>query len=269
MTRTRVLLATVGTTAALALGGGAVWADVVPSGAGAAATPAPVPAAVTRWFAEQAPTVSADVLQRDAVDVAGRTGASGYTVGRPTPLHHWSGDFLAGRSDVVAGAPDEWVATLYADGRVVGTIAATMSGTGTVRFSYLDDDVSAGTGLVTPPAGTVVQDPQVGGLVEVRPGGGVEALSAAARKPMNGIEDVAHLRSAVSTVHKAGTNPALDAGGTAGADREQPAGGPTALPTIAGAALFTAGAALLVVRRRRTGRTPGDVAPVAEVPAGP
>ncbi|HWS34716.1 MAG TPA: hypothetical protein VN408_18490 [Actinoplanes sp.] len=130
------------------------------------ATPAPIVA----WFAGQAPSVAGDVLAGAAVDSEEEitTPATGYTAGNPIRLYDWNPEFVSGASTDVAVTTDVWVAGLLHEGTVVGTIAATLTSTGEVAFDRLDNDVEAGTALISGTiAGEVVHDSQLGGLIEV------------------------------------------------------------------------------------------------------
>ncbi|MBD7918634.1 hypothetical protein H9657_10155 [Cellulomonas sp. Sa3CUA2] len=201
------------------------------------------PEAVTTWFAQEAPAVAGDVLQGRAVDIADASSpASTFTVGDPVALHRWSDGFVDGESVEPLVASGEWVAPLSRDGVVVGTIAATESA-GAVAFAYVDDDAQAGRALTQAPTGDVVQDPQLGGLVEVGQDGDVDALSRAAAAPLAGVEDATDLQSAVEAAHDPGIQ-TLAADGAAGG----PAGGVGAREAT-GLVLLVAGAAALARRR--------------------
>ncbi len=202
-----------------------------------------VPEPVVTWFAQQAPTVAGDVLGGRAVDITAQAPPSGvFTVGDPVALHRWSDGFVEGESVEPAVATGEWVAPLYRDGVVVGTIAATDSA-GAVTFTYLDDDTAAGLALTQDPAGDVVHDPQLGGLVEVGEDGDVDALSRAVAAPLAGVHDAADLQSALQAAHDPGAQ-TLAADGAAGG----PADGAGVREAV-GLVLFAGGVGVLVRRR--------------------
>lgn len=207
-----------------------------------------VPPAVTAWFAQDAPTVAADVLVGGAVDITSAAPrASVFTVGEPVALHRWSEEFVEGAPVEPLAFAGEWVAPLSRDGVVVGTIAAVESD-GAVTFSYVDDDSSAGSALTDEPAGDVVQDPQLGGLIDVDETGEVEALSGAAVAPVAGVDSVTELQAVVEDAHDADAQTLAADGAGFGADA-----GPD-LRTVAGVALLGAGA-LLLLRRRSPARS--------------
>ncbi|GIG39191.1 hypothetical protein [Cellulomonas phragmiteti] len=207
-----------------------------------------VPPAVATWFAQDAPAVAADVLG-GSVDIAARAARAGvYSVGEPVPLHRWSEGFVEGESVDPVAFDGEWVAPLVRDGAVVGTIAAVESA-GEVRFSYLDDDASAGAVLSEGVEGDVLQDPQLGGLLEVAEGGDVEAVSRSAVTFLTDVADEAGLQAMVQEAHDPGVQ-TIAADGAGGA-ADDAAGVRSAVGLV-----LLAGGALALLRRRPATVTP-------------
>ncbi len=159
------------------------------------------PAAVTTWFAKDAPRIAGEVLGTGAVGLDPAAAGTGYTVAKPVRLYDWNPAFLAGSSDTAALATDEWVAALSRNGTVVGTIAAKVIAPDSVVFSYADDDAAAGTALTSGVAGKVVQDPRLGGLVEVDSPRGSKGLSNATAAKVNPAAGPADLRKTVRAAH--------------------------------------------------------------------
>jgi hypothetical protein len=159
------------------------------------------PAAVTTWFAQDAPRVAGEVLGTGAVGLDPAAADTGYTVAKPVRLYDWNPEFLAGSSDTAALATDEWVAALSRNGTVVGTIAAKVVAPDSVAFSYADDDIPAGTALTSGVAGKVVQDPRLGGLVEVDSPRGSKGLSNATASKVDAAAGAADLRKTVLAAH--------------------------------------------------------------------
>lgn len=203
-----------------ALTAGIVLLIASPASAGEPSVPAPVVA----WFAKDAGAVAADVLDNGAVGIdAGRPGGI-FTVGAPVRLHYWNPAFVAGTSDQIVNARDEWVAALYRDGAVAGTIAATLSEAGVVAFSYADDDITAGKALLSRDGtGSLVHDVRMGGLVDVRP----DAKSAG----------LADLRAAIRGAHSRAATDVTDSAeggsGVAAREGESPIGFAVALVAAA------------------------------------
>lgn len=203
------------------------------------------PPAVASWFADDAAAVAADVLGAGAVDItdgAARTGV--YSVGDPVPLHRWDEGFVEGEPVDPVAFDGEWVAPLSRDGVVVGTIAAVESA-GTVRFSYLDDDASAGAVLRDGVEGDVLQDAQLGGLVEVTEGGQVDAVSRAADDHLTAVADEDALQDLVQGAHDPGVQTVAADGAAAAA-----AGGVDVRSAVG--LLLVGGGALALLRRRST-----------------
>ena len=176
------------------------------------------PAAIVDWFSHDAPQVAGEVLSTDAVGLGATEPADSYTADAPVRLHSWNEDFVAGDSSEIVVADDQWVAALHHNGDVVGTIAATLSPAGQVTMSYIDDDVAAGTALTSGDvAGMVVQDPRMGGLVEVLPDGAAEGLSAVAATEVDSVDQATELREAVLDAHDPGTwDTSVDGAGAVG-----------------------------------------------------
>ncbi|GAA0467579.1 hypothetical protein Aca07nite_70890 [Actinoplanes capillaceus] len=166
------------------------------------------PAAITAWFSGSAPATAATVLGSGATEIGEADGtsaadrpASAYRTGIPVRLHDWNPAFVAGDTTTAVVGTSEWVAPLYRDGAVVGTIAATLDASGDVRMSYVDDDQTAGAALASGAvSGDVVQDPQLGGLVEVAGGGRANGLSAVTHTRVD-TGAVAELRDLVTEAH--------------------------------------------------------------------
>ncbi|MDQ0424298.1 hypothetical protein [Cellulomonas iranensis] len=208
-----------------------------------AAAAAEAPDEVATWFAHEAPRVAGDVLEERAVDIdpsAVRT--SDFAVGEPVALHRWSQEFVDGESLEPLVVSGEWAAPLYRDGSVVGTIAATLE-TGSVRFSYVDDDADAGRALAAHPSAPVVQDPRLGGLLAVEQDGAVEDLSRGAGAALEEVGDIQELRSAVLEAHEPDLQ-AFPADGGSGGARDD--GG---LRAAAGLVLVVGGLAALTRQR--------------------
>jgi hypothetical protein len=207
-----------------------------------------VPPEVDVWFAESAPSVAADILVNNAVNIASRPKTSVFIVGEPVRLHNWNDEFLRGTHIDPLVFEGEWVAALYRDGIAVGTIAAVHSGD-SVRFSYLDNDSSAGVALGGETSGEVVLDPRLGGLLEVDEIGGAEALSQAAAGHVAGVDTLDELQSAVQEVHDSGSR-SIAVDGSAAAFSAS-----AAVRDAVGLALLGVGA--LTLRRRRA-RSPRE-----------
>lgn len=203
------------------------------------------PAAIVDWFSHNASQVASDVLSTDAVGLGAAEPADSYTAGTPVRLHGWNEDFVTGDSSEIVVADDQWVAALRHNGDVVGTIAATLSPTGQVTMSYVDDDVAAGTALTSGDvSGKVVQDPRMGGLVEVLPNGAAEGLSTVAATEVDSVDQATELREAVLEAHDPGTwDTSVDGGGAVG---ETHRGGQLGI----GLAVVLAGLLLWFVGRR-------------------
>jgi hypothetical protein len=145
------------------------------------------------------------VLSTDAVGLGAAEPSDSYTADAPVRLHSWNEDFVAGDASEIVVADDQWVAALHHDGNVVGTIAAALSPAAQVTMSYIDDDVAAGTALASGDvSGNVVQDPRMGGLVEVLPDGTAEGLSAVAAAEVDSVDQATELREAVLDAHDPG-----------------------------------------------------------------
>lgn len=217
-------------------------------GATSASAAAPdVPPAVAAWFAQDAAGVAHDVLVDGAKDIAasGVAPAGTFTVGEPVRLHHFDPAFVEGETDEALTASDEWVATLYRDGVATGTIAA-IDAAGAVRFSYVDNDAPAGIALAEAPTGDIVQDAQLGGLLEVGADGAVDGLSRVTQEQVAGVDTTAELQAVVAEAHEPESQTlAVDSGFGGTSD-------PVDLRTVAGLALLGAGIAGLAWRRVAT-----------------
>src|SRR5688572_28090080 len=97
------------------------------SPASAGASTVSVPPAVSAWFAQDAAQVARDVLGTNAVSLEPGQLVGAYAVGVPAQLHDWNPDFVSGTSNHTALPRNEWVAALYSDGQIVGTIAAILA----------------------------------------------------------------------------------------------------------------------------------------------
>lgn len=160
-----------------------------------------VPRDVVAWFAT-ASTVAYDVLVDDAQYLEGQSPKDGtYTVGEPVGLHDWSANFVRGDSDQPVGAAAQWVARLSRDGQVIGTIAAQRAPDGGIEFSYLNDDIPAGTALVEETDAALVDDRRLGGLLAVDADGEARGLSTAAPDELDDVDDVDDLRELVNQAH--------------------------------------------------------------------
>ena len=167
-----------------------------------------VPAAVAGWFSDSAPATAAAVLGSGATEVSEGDGtsatdrpAAAYRTGTPVPLHDWNHAFMTGDTTVAVVGTGEWVAPLYRDSAVVGTIAASLDDSGEVRMTYVDDDRTAGAALASGAvSGDVVQDPQLGGLLEVADGGQADGLSAVADTTVD-TDAATELRDLVTAAH--------------------------------------------------------------------
>jgi len=203
---------------------------------GSPAFAADTPAAVGRWFAQDAPRVAGDVLGSGAVNLGPRQPADGYRAGSPVRLHSWNPGFVSDGASRPVLADDEWAAALYRNGSIVGTIAATVSPTGEVAMSYIDDDAVAGTAL----ASGAVRDSRMGGLVEVKPDLAVRGLSRAAASTVASVHGTADLRKAVAQAHdaRAWKSTGDDAGAGTGAEATGGDGQPLVLALSVGLAGF-------------------------------
>lgn len=246
MTATRVLRAA-GPALAATIG-------VVLLGSPAAADTGSVPPTIANWFTQEAPRVAGGVLGAGAVGAGPRLAATGYTVGSPVQLHNWDPSFLAGTANQVVVASDEWVTTLYRNGAVVGTIAATVSPAGRVAMSYVDDDVVAGRALAAGAvSGKVVHDSRMGGLLQVKPNGAAQGLSAVAASTVTSVDDTTELRAAVGKAHDRNSwdnsaDGAAVGGGVGAGDRRD------GTAFLTGLAVALAGLVLLLVWRRTAAR---------------
>lgn len=185
------------------------------------------PAAVLAWFAGDAPRTAGDVLANKAVTARGagdtsRAAGSGYRAGPPHRLHTWGAGVLADDSANVTAATDEWVAALFLDERVIGTIAA-VDRAGAVRFTYLDDDAAAGAALTAPGQGKIVKDPQLGGLAAVAADGSATGLSAYTATALGGARGGGALRAAVRTAHDRSSWDTSDGGAAPASAATEPA----------------------------------------------
>lgn len=184
----------------------AAGAVLISGPAAAAPAEAATPEAVAAWFATDAPRAAADILADKAVTARGvgdttrAAATSGYRAGSPHQLHTWGPGVLADGSADATAATDEWVAALFLRGQVIGTIAAATS-SGTVRFTYLDDDAAAGAALTSPAPGKVVRDPQLGGLAAVAADGSAKGLSTYTANALGAAKDRSALRAAVRHAH--------------------------------------------------------------------
>lgn len=215
-----------------------------------------VPPAVAQWFVQDAPRVAGDVLGQDAVNLGPGQPVGTYAAGSPVRLHDWNPQFVAGTSSQVAVPSDEWVAALYRNGTVVGTIAATSSPAGQIALSYLDDDAAAGQALASGARlGDVVQDLRMGGLLEVAPNGVAKGLSAVAASRLTTGGSVTALQKTVRDAHDSKAWGAADSAGSGGGGTDRQVDHGTRL--WLGAAVGMAGLVLLVAgnrsqRRKRT-----------------
>jgi len=208
---------------------------------GSPAFAADTPAAVGKWFAQDAPRVAGDVLGSGAVNLGPRQPADGYRAGSPVRLHSWNPGFVSDGASRPVLADDEWAAALYRNGSIVGTIAATVSPTGEVAMSYIDDDAVAGTALASGAVtGEVVRDSRMGGLVEVKPDLAVRGLSRAAASTVASVHGTADLRKAVAQAHdaRAWKSTGDDAGAGTGAEATGGDGQPLVLALSVGLAGF-------------------------------
>ncbi|WP_162906974.1 hypothetical protein [Allorhizocola rhizosphaerae] len=239
MTAKKTLRIGVLATAALAIG-------LVLLGSPASASPS-APQPIVSWFAYDAGQVASDVLETRSVGLDASRSGGVYTAGAPVHLHNWNPAFVAGTSAETVVARDEWVAALYRDGQVVGTIAAVFTPDGKVAFAYADDDVTAGKALVTGEGtGKVVADPRMGGLVEVTPDGKASGLSAVAAAMVERLNAGNDLRAAVRKAHQPSPMDLDSAEGGSGV----PAESRGATPLGFGLALALAGLVLWLAWRR-------------------
>ncbi len=215
---------------------------------------APLPPDVETWFEETAPTFARDVLV-DATGVDAPSTGGAYTVGEPLPLYDWAESFEERGTGALVETSGEWVAPLYLNGGVVGTIAAARTD-GHIEFSYLDDDAAAGRALLAVPEGRLVQDPQLGGLLAVESDGDATGLSRVAESTLANVGSTRELSAALDEAHARSARSDLD--GSAGAgSADVTSAASTATPDagqmwriLLGAALAAAGVVVLVAVRR-------------------
>lgn len=185
-----------------------------------------VPEVVRTWFSFQAAGIAQAVLGDDAAvlgDDDGLTGRGAVTVGEPASLYRWNetaidSDDRIAIEDLVEPA-GQWIASLYRDGVVVGTITASMDDNGTIVMEGASDDKSAGEALESEDFAYVVDDPQLGGVIALEEDGSAVGISSVAAQVFDEVESTSELRETiVDEREEDSTQPdEAGAGGTAAA----------------------------------------------------
>lgn len=169
-----------------------------------------VPPDVASWFRNKAARSARDALVTGATDIAGTPGnpAQKFAAGAPLPLYEWSPAFLSDGTGEPAAFAHLWVAPLMVDHEVAGTIAATDTPSGGIKFAYVDDDSAAGRALGSKLDGRLVNDPEVGGLVLLGPDHSVIGLSGRTKPVVVNPGSLTELRTGIVEAQRVGPEPA-------------------------------------------------------------
>jgi hypothetical protein len=202
-----------------------VFVSGCPAAQASLVTDADVPRDVVEWFTENAADIVYELLIAQSVSIS--IGDDGYRdapfeVGVPERIFTWNSsalndDQVADVEDLVTES-DEWIAPLYQNGSVVGTVTAVVLPDGTLTLDSVKNDRDAGSALEESlSADYLVNDPQLGGLVELSEEGAVRGLSTVAADILEDVSSVEELQETIVDIRQ--SDAAMDVNG------EQEAGG--------------------------------------------